>query len=600
MKRFLASRPSVCVFSLCLFVFLLPACYNPGGPIPGDPVPPAPREPVPQRVVVEEESIYSPAPRDNGVPPPECDFIRFVRYRPESDSGEPKPVDAVFLLMPGYMGGANEFEYMGRMLVSMAEASGRGSVEVWAVDRRPNCLEDLTGMNAAEEAGELPDPDVAVGYYFLGAPVGGQRFQGFLQERDVPFLSEFGLRLIMEDVYTILTTMIPDPEDRRRAVFVGGHSLGTPLTGLFAGWDFDGDPETLDDAGFRNCAGLVLLDGPVFYDDLMRFNNIEESAYRQRVAEIRAGTAPRFDFFTGVTPDAMALLEIMGMYAAARPDEESTLLRDIPLSADLSLLVKMLHSRDVLHFATGFPPITAFRYTNEALLGAFMDDNFMPVKMLQVSVGFLRGGPVVTKEFPGRMADQLGLGGIDQDYLFIPWDVGPYWAPGTGPVYSWVNFDEVGNADRPEYKDQNGVYTYTTMEEEVSDIQDFARILYRGPSNFTEWYFSSRLRLDMGAAAAPFNAAVGLTFFHNSRVDVPVIAFGAPHGDVPEISGWDEYRDSIATNEFTAIMCPGYNHLDINVAAVDRPSHRENEVFEPLLDFALRHSGGPVLPGEPE
>jgi len=104
----------------------------------------------------------------------------------------------------------------------------------------------------------------------------------------------------------------------------------------------------------------------------------------------------------------------------------------------------------------------------------------------------------------------------------------------------------------------------------------------------------------MGAAAAPFNAAVGLTFFHNSRVDVPVIAFGAPHGDVPEISGWDEYRDSIATNEFTAIMCPGYNHLDINVAAVDRPSHRENEVFEPLLDFALRHSGGPVLPGEPE
>jgi hypothetical protein len=264
------------------------------------------------------------------------------------------------------------------------------------------------------------------------------------------------------------------------------------------------------------------------------------------------------------------------------------------------MLVKMLHSRDVGHFVSGIPAVSDFRYTNEALLGAFMDDNFMPVKMLQASMGFLRGGAVVTKEFPGRLADSLGLGGIDQDWLFIAWDAGNPLALGTGPLYSWVNFDEVGNAANPEYKDSNGVYTYTTMIEEVSDIQDFARILYRGPSNFTEWYFASRLRLDMGAAAAPFNAEAGLTFFHNSLVDSPVIAFGAPHGDVPDITGWDEYRGSIASSEFTAIMCPGYNHLDINVAAVDRPAHRQNEVFGPIIEFAMEHSGGSVLPVEPE
>ena len=581
---------------------LLPACYAPGGPIPGEPVPPAAREPVPQKVIVEEEAIYSEAPwyEETERPPPECDFIRFVRYRPETPDGEPKAVDAVIVLMPGYMGGANEFEYMGRQLVSMAEASGLGSLEVWAVDRRPNCLEDLTGMNAAEDPGELPDPSVAVGYYFLGSEVQGRQFDGFLREEDVPFLSEFGLRLVMEDVYKIISTMIPDRQDRINTVYIGGHSLGTPLTGLFAGWDFDGNPETLEDAGYQNCAGLILLDGPVFYEDLMQFNNIEEAAYTQRVADIRTGAAPRFDFFTGVSPDAMALLELMGMYAAAGPEEESTLLKDIPLSEDVSMLVKMLHSRDFGHFASGIPAISDFRYTNEALLGVFMDDNFMPVKMLQASLGFLRGGAVVTKEFPGRLADFLGMGGIDQDGLFIAWDAGNPLALGTGPLYSWVNFDEVGNAENPEYKDSNGVYTYTTMIEEVSDIQDFARILYRGPSNFTEWYFSSRLRLDMGAAATPFNTEAGLTFFHNSQVDSPVIAFGAPHGDVPDITGWDEYRESIASSEFNAIMCPGYNHLDINVAAVDRPAHRKNEVFEPIIDFAMRHSGGSVLPVDPQ
>ena len=578
-----------------LLVVLLGGCYNPVGPVPEDPLPPAAREPIPQKVIVEEEKIYSPAPRDNGVPPESCDYIHFVRYKPETPDGQPKEVDAVLVLMPGYMGGANEFEYLGRQLVCMAEAEGRGSLEVWAIDRRPNCLEDLTGMNAAEEAGQLPDPQIAVDYYYGGATLEGSTFQGFLREEDVPYLSEFGLKLAMKDVYTVITTKVPDPEDRRSAVFVGGHSLGTPLTGLFAGWDFDGNPDTLDDVGYRNCAGLILLDGPVFYTDLERFNNISEEAYRHRLKDIRTGAAPRFDFLEGVTPEAMALLELLGLYAAASPDEESSVFRDVPYSEDVALLLGMLHSRDVVHFAFGEPAVSDFRYTNEAALGVFMDDNFQPVKMLQASLGFLHGGPVVEKTFPGPLADLVGMRGIDQDGLFIPWDAGPPGQPGTGPLYSWVNFDEVGNAEDPDYQDRDGKSAYTTMLEETSDIQDFARLLYRGPSNFTEWYFPSRLRLDMGAAAAPFNAEHGLTFFHNAKVDVPVIAFGAPHGDVPDISGWNEYRESIASTEFTTIMAPGYNHLDIVSAAVDRPSHRKNVVFQPLMDFVFRHSGGTLL-----
>ncbi len=588
-------RPTVRFFLTTCLSALLVGCYSPGGPVPEDPVPPADRDPIPEKVIVEEEVLYAPAPQENGQPPEACDWIRFVRYRPETPDGQPKEVNAVLILLPGYMGGANEFEYMGRQLVSMAEAGGSGSVEVWAMDRRPNCLEDLTGANAAEEAGELPDPAIAVDYYYHGAAIGGETFAGFLQEGEVPYLSEFGLRLIMEDLYRVITEKVPSPADRSAAVFVGGHSLGTPLTGLFAGWDFDGDAGTLDDAGFRNCAGLVLLDGPVFYSDLERFNNISETAYFQRIEEIRSGGAPRMDMFTGVTPEAMNLLEILGLYAAAAPDAESTVLEEAPYSEDVAFLINLLHSRDVGNFITGIPAAPDFRYTNEAVLGVFMDDNFQPVMMLQASLGFLQGGAVVEKDFPGSLAGLLGLGGIDTDSLFIPWDAGPPNALGTGPLYSWANFDEVGNAADPNYVASDGSVLYTTMTEEVTDIQDFARVLYRGPSNFTEWYFPSRLRLDMGAAGSPFNVQAGLTWFHNEEVDVPVIAFGAPHGDVPDPSGWDAYRNSIASTDFTGIMCPGYNHLDINCAAVDRPGHRENLVFGPLLDFMLSRSSGTVL-----
>ncbi len=583
------------VLPLCLAALLF-GCYDPGGPRPEDPHSPAPREPIPQKVIVEEEMIYSPAPTDNGVPPEACDWIRFVRYRPETEDGQPKEVGAILVLLPGYMSGAGEFDYISRQLVSMAEAAGEKSVEVWAMDRRPNCLEDLTGMDEAEGAGELPDPNLAVDYYYFGSNIGGNLFTGFLQSWQVPYLSEFGLKLFMEDVYRVITEKVPNPEDRRTKVFVGGHSQGTTLTGAFAGWDFDGDPGTLDDAGFRNCAGLVLLDGPVFYWDLGQFNNIGEADYFQRLNDIRSGAESRFKYFEGVSAEALALLEIVGLYAAAAPDEESTLLREVPYSGDVAYMISLIHSRDVGHFVLGIPSMRDFRYTNEALLGVIMDDNFMPVKMMQASLGFVHGGPVVAKDFPASVAGLLGMQrDIDPDFLFIPWDAGPLTELGTGPLYTWVNFDEVGSAADPDYRDSNDYYLYTKMEEEVTDIQDFARMTYRGPSNFLEWYYAARLMLDLGAAGTSFNVAAGLSWFHNAAVNVPVIAFGAPHGDAPNSSAWDAYQQSIASTDFTGILCPGYNHLDINLAAVDRPSHRENLVFAPLLDFMTTRSSGTVL-----
>ena len=562
-------RTLVALFFPLLFAT---SCYLPGGPVPEAPVEPALVVPIEQKVIVQEEFINSPYPRTNGSVPADfscvwdCDYIHFLRYRPMTEDSQPKPVKAVIVLMPGYMGGANSFDYLGRQIVSMAEADKEeGSVEVWAMERRGNCLEDLKGMNAAEA---VADPQIAVDYYFNGASVGGETFKGFHSDADLAVLSEFGLELLMKDVWTVITTKIPDPEARKQCVFIGGHSMGGTFTSFFAGWDFDANPATLDDAGYMNCAGLIGLDGNVG----PRTSTMDEQTYFDTLNQIRTGEAKRLNLFPGVTPEAMALLEIMAMNAYMFPDEEATTFKTINYSQATKGLIKLLHSRNLCHYLSGSPSLDDFRYTNEALLGVFLDDNFQPVSFLQASLGFLQGGEVVKKDFPGSLAALLGMGSlIKNDGVFIAWNAGPPDALGTGPLYSWVNFDQVGNAARPDYKDTTGKLTYTTWRDEVTDIKDFALAQYRGPSNFMEWYFTNRISLDSQAAAASFNKNYGLNFLHGDILNsFPIINF------------------PVSTDP----LLEGYNHLDVLFAAADRPYRRPNEVFGRLLGFVRDNAGG--------
>src|SRR3990172_12416898 len=65
------------------------------------------------------------------------------------DAGPPR---AILILVPGFLGGAATFQPLARQLV----AATRGSVEVWAVDRRPNQLEDRRGGRLAPPGGPRP------------------------------------------------------------------------------------------------------------------------------------------------------------------------------------------------------------------------------------------------------------------------------------------------------------------------------------------------------------------------------------------------------------------------------------------------------------
>lgn len=596
----------VAVVMLLVFVA---GCYDPTGPVPEGAHAPAPRdysqEAVDAAVTVELQEIYSPLPDEWGAPDV-CDYIQFLRFRPADGStlGEGEyPVDldqtdAMLLMVPGILEGANGFEYIGRQLVYHALQRGM-QIEVWAMDRRNNRLEDLTGLEAAEAAGSPEEAkDILVGYYYEGREVNGRTFQGWYGEDDVRFLSEFGLKMDTEDMFKIIMTMVPDPEVRKQKVFVGGHSLGGIHTSMFAGWDLDGDPATTEDAGYNNCAGIFAFDSTVrpvsmIVDDYIEAyapflpdciveagKDLTQVVYEIALCGLRTGIIPNLvptELVAGSPIDAevMAIIEPIGMFAYMNPhgSEAVEAVEEIPLSDNMKELLRTYISRDKEHYDnyyTGyFPQIQDFNLDNEAFLGLLFDDDFTHIGMIQVSMGFMAGGAVVPKD------EDTGYSG-----LFVPVDAGPdEYNFGTGPTYTWVDFDEVGDASDPLFQDVDGTITYSTVDNEVSSIHDFARALFKGPSNLTEWYFCTRRLVDIMGAIMDYGPCYGLNFLHEDKVlELPKVEFIAEEGVL------DSFR-----LQYVSEPIKGYNHMDPMFASANTSSHRENDVIGPLLDFVVEN-----------
>jgi pimeloyl-ACP methyl ester carboxylesterase len=532
------------LMSLACLLLLACACKGRQELITDEPAAPPARTARPYSVVVEEESIYSPAPAGNGQPPAACNYLHYLRFRPASDNDMPVAVNAVVIMIPGYIGGAGSFSYLARQLVALGAETF--PVEVWAFDRRANCLEDQTGMQEAESA---KNPQAALDYYYNGASIDGRAFEGFYTAADTPYLSEFGLQLLMQDIHAILEEKIPDSADRKKTVFIAGHSMGATIAAAYAAWDFDNDSATLDDAGFNNCAGLIGLEGSV----AVWSSATAEKRYEKRLSELRSPAQGQSAGFS-ITPEAMALIEILALYAGLEPHDESTIFRGIAVSPATERLIKYFTAYGLNSRGPSAPALGDFHLSNEAMLGLFSDDNFQPISIGRVSLGFLAGGPVVRRKSL--------FGG---DGLFAPADAD------NGTFYTWANFDTTGSEDDPAFTDVTGKVTLTTAGTEVTDIEDYARILFEGPLNFYEWYFPGRLSLDLGIAASSFSADHGISTLHLDKID-----------SLPKI-------------EFLAKNIPGYDHLDVLCAAADRPQRRKNEVLAPLLYFLKAHSAGTVF-----
>jgi hypothetical protein len=540
--------------------------------------------------------------------PEECHNVQFLHYTPTLDTNnqpyqrETKDADTIFFFMPGLLAGAGAFNYLAEQLVLEAFEQQHQIAEVVVLDRRDQCLRDLAGL---EEAEQQKDVSFAIDYYYNQLPINDKTFEGIKTSNDLPWLADMGLALVQDDLMAVLSHLVPDPIQRQQKVFIGGHSLGGLLTHSFAGWDFDGDLNTADDAGYNQAAGFIRLDIDVTPKDETLDRHLDygrggfvvdtddnaNQQYQQDIEKLVQGKSSRITEMPVLDTETFFLLEMLAMVADWSPDEEATLVRDLPIGPTTNLMLKLIHSRSVGDFLNNGTGIRDFRYTNQALLGAVFDDDFMPVGILQASVGFLQGGNITQKSFPLNptlsailnfiVPDLANL--LSDETLYIATDAmadsdvadtpdQPETTP-SAPLYTWVNFNDI----------RNDVHLNTTEEEEVTDIVLFAKSIYQGPGTFAEWYMSARIGLELDAISQPA-PITGLHFWHAKAARTkPLLEIAGGQG----LAKVDENIDPLGT----LIVAKGYDHMDLLTASNHHKARRENAVITPILEFAQQHKG---------
>lgn len=438
--------------------------------------------------------IPGATPRANPVTgdatPSELDFTQVLRYR--RDVSPPAAARAIIVCMPGFLGGGGSFEGLARALVRLGLEEE--AVEVWAIDRRSNLLEDLTGMDAAEVAG---NPEIAQGYYFGRETVGGQTFAGYLQQSDVPYLSEWGLATHAEDLRRVIARV---PEEQRRArVFLLGHSLGASFAEAYAAWRF-GDGEAAV-SGYEELAGLVLVDGALGGEPT------SEEEYRTGSSAgpfpspgldgLRAAGGSRYTSLPLLGIDVYARAEISSLRALVDPD---AVVEDSGRDRTLAILSGLTPAR--------FPSMS-----NEAALAFAFDDQLQPLGFVRAKLGRLVGGPL--EEYESALASGAAL--------LRPSD--------PSATYTWQ--------DAP-----------LRDPDEHTPVRNLAESFVHGRTNFAEWYFPTRLPLDLSAVGGAnvdeggWQAGEGLRAFDGERIDAPVLAIA--NALVGDASRYEAVRDRLA------------------------------------------------------
>jgi pimeloyl-ACP methyl ester carboxylesterase len=310
--------------------------------------------------VARERLIAVPTPADPG--PAELNHVTVDQFGPKS-------AKRVLVLMPGTVGGAGDFTLVARNLVKRVP-----SLQVWAIDRRSNALED-TATFARVDRGEIPLQQ-AFDYYLNG---GGFRFRGANED---PYAREWGMAVALDDARAVV---LRARAHGRRQVVLGGHSLGASLTVAYAAWDFNGRP------GYKDLAGLVLIDGGL----LGSFDAYDLAQAQQAVASLQTSD-PFADSLGLGFPEATGLFaEIGGLYAKQAPEASATTLQNYPV------------------LPSQFKP--PFPVTNRALFGFAFDRDTSPLPSDQQ----INGGGLAASEDPrdwvdggvssvGRLAETFG------------------------------------------------------------------------------------------------------------------------------------------------------------------------------------------------
>jgi len=412
---------------------------------------------------------YTPPanPETGETTPTDLNFTQVIRYRQDVDPAVAPA--AVLVAYPGFLGGAASWEFLARQLVKRSVAAGR-PVEVWAIDRRANLLEDTIGVDTAEMTS---NPELAYRYYFGLDTIDGKRFPGFLYQSELGYMSEWGAETHVEDLRRVIA-LVPQA-DQKGHVFLLGHSLGASFAEVYAAWRF-----TNGTRGADQLAGLVLIDGllgdaPVTEEEY--FGGGQGGLFSvPGVDSLRTTGARYFELpFFGVS--VLAHLEVMGLRALVDPDGVvSDDLRD----SSLRVLLQM--------GADEIPPLT-----NEAALGFSLDQGSNSITFTAVSCGVPTGG--VLEDYENSLADGATL--------YHPTD--------PTATYSWIDAS-------------------TNDGKEFTPIANLAHTLVDGRSNLTEWYFPSRILTDIAALGGGnvsedgYQAMAGMRAFDGQLNDAPILA----------------------------------------------------------------------------
>jgi pimeloyl-ACP methyl ester carboxylesterase len=553
---------------------------------------------------------------------------RYTRYfLPDSDGRQP---DAIIVLVPGFEGGASNFLLLADALLQRAQDENSLTLEVWAMDRRSNQLEDTVGLDIAED---LNDPQVGLDFLFgtelglaLSQPLvdGPNRRAVFHNNStDTAFIAEWTPLVHSFDIDAIVEKASETALNGN--VFLGGHSAGTGYTARYAATDFNlsgGAPES----GFSKLRGLILLEGgggsnnsaPV---DAATLDLIEARFDGGLFGAVRDG-APRCS--DGVTVCTVAT-ETMDCAALSKPKCVENI--DAYSNAGGLLTPQLLAISDVSALdtiANGEDGLSILQVEQNNESGNSALDKVPQLASLKALLG---SQPASSMSLLGQFLDDDGITATLAP--FVSTSMG-FAGPIVDGVITWLTgTDEipaeafVDNGPAPEALADIDIWG---LEVEPSDQRKMLPMFYRGQTNFSDWYYpssglsvTSGLGLDTSPLSAPPPLGRGRTDIDNRTqgglIDIPVIAFGGTNGLTPTPASWRSFAGLLATcappacdgvtarlvdlnnpspafptygevaGGFEVHMSEGYAHFDVLSANDDET----NNVIGPLLDFVARN-----------
>jgi hypothetical protein len=222
----------------------------------------------------------------------------------------PRSAKRVLVLVPGYYGGAGDFTLDARELVERVPG-----LQVWAVDRRSEALEDTSRFQDAL-AGRITVQQ-AMDYYlgWLTNPAQQPHFQP-LDQSQFGFAKQWGLSLALQDVRRVVLSA----RRQGKRVILGGHSLGASMTVAYASWDFGGHP------GYKDLDGLVLIDGGL----MGTFSTPNLAATKKAIAQLDVD-GPFVDLLGLKLPWAAGVFAEVGALAALKEPTAPSTVQAFPL-----------------------------------------------------------------------------------------------------------------------------------------------------------------------------------------------------------------------------------------------------------------------------